>query len=342
MNKRVLKLIIFILLLSAIFGGTALAKEISLNINGTHLPVYTLQKAGNDNENFIILILGDGYTDTEQEKFLEDVLICSDTLLKTEPFASYSDKINVYAVSVISEESGISAYEGMQKNTYFGLLHWGNIVSLSEVGETRANRIKQELEKNYLDSGAAIGTTHILSNTSYRFGTSTTAAYSYSSMPENDRSGSAFVHETAHGIGRIRDEYGLPKDGVNTSSTGNLDTVPWKKMFGFRKVGVSYNDYGSNIYVPALQCNMRNEAYLDFCEVCHMELVKYMNMPDYTQVPLEHYVANPVLTIEHGIEAVNDKEYNKYHVINGNLKKTNKHDLELRTIVQNFTTDESD
>lgn len=85
------------------FGVAASAADGgSICVGEERLPVYTLQKSGNDNENFVILLLGDGYTEPEQETFLESMAHRGKTLLATEPFCSYSDKINIYIVPSVS------------------------------------------------------------------------------------------------------------------------------------------------------------------------------------------------------------------------------------------------
>lgn len=38
----------------------------------TTFPVQVIQKTGDDNENFVILIMGDGYTADQQDQFLAD------------------------------------------------------------------------------------------------------------------------------------------------------------------------------------------------------------------------------------------------------------------------------
>ena len=38
----------------------------------TTFPVYTLHKSGSDRENFVIVIMGDGYTASQREQFVED------------------------------------------------------------------------------------------------------------------------------------------------------------------------------------------------------------------------------------------------------------------------------
>lgn len=310
-----------------------------ITVNGEDLPVYVLQKAGNDNESFVILLFGDGYAAGEQEKFLADITSRSEAFLKTEPFRTYADQINIYAISTVSKESGVSEKYGTTKDTYFSVCHWGNIVSFTGDGENSARAIKTAMENNYLDDGATVGTIHIISNTEYVFGTSTSALFSFSSGAAAESGGEAMIHEIAHSIGRLKDEYGRIYDGVNASKSSSTEDIVWRKLLGFRGVGITQNGNDPEGYIPSASCIMRDQYSGQFCEVCRIELATRLNSWYYTQRPVDYYVANPDITIEHSNTAVGS-EYEKARVSNGNLIKANGKNLELRTVIQNFTNKE--
>ncbi len=54
-----------------------------------------------------ILILGDGYTKQDMDKFRKDAKHFAETLLNTSPFKEHKKDFNVRAIEVVSEESGI-------------------------------------------------------------------------------------------------------------------------------------------------------------------------------------------------------------------------------------------
>lgn len=349
-KKHITKIIVAALAILMSLALTAVAEEINgyINANGDLLPVYTLQKAGNDNENFVILLLGDGYTESEQDKLLEDLSVRGKAIIAKEPFRTYSDSINIYTVGTVSKESGVSIKENNKKkivDTYFSIMNEGNIASFSGTGETKARAIIKAFEENFLDYGANIGTVHIVSNAKHRFGTSTSNMFSFSSMTDECSGGQAVIHEIAHSIGRLKDEYGRIYAGVNTSKTNNPESVPWTKMLGFRGMGITINDNQNpdnpTGYIPSKQCIMLSVDYNDeFCEVCKLELAKRLNSVNYIQTPAKYYVANPDFTLEHNYNTF-WPEYNRtYRIINGNLIKANGKELELRTIVQNLTEEE--
>lgn len=315
----------------------SVASAADLSVNGENLPVYTLQKAGNDNENFVILILGDGYMASEQEKFVEAASSRSAALLATEPFRTYSDKINIYAVGTVSADTNVSA-DGYERDTYFSLYHSGNYIMFQNGGDQKAYAIRNVMEKDYLDSGAVVGTIHFLLNSQERFGMSSSRLFSFSSTSSNL---GAFIHELSHSIGRLKDEYGALKDGVNSSASENVDELPWSKMFGFREIGYTHNENGSAGYIPSLSCIMQSvDSYSEFCEVCKSELAKWLNSYLYMQSSARYYVANPDITLEHPINMARGEYKKKYQIINGNLLKAQNKSLEFRTVVQNLVNEE--
>lgn len=87
----------------------------------TIFPVHVIHKTGDDKENFVIVIMGDGYTADEQDKFLQDAKKKAQGMLRWSPYKEYSDHINIYAVQAVSNESGISVYGGKNADTYFML-----------------------------------------------------------------------------------------------------------------------------------------------------------------------------------------------------------------------------
>ena len=74
---------------------------------------------GNTAESCIdLVIVGEGYTATEQESFFAKAKAASDEILKYAPFSDYRDRFNVRAVALTSPESGVSIpHAGMWKQT---------------------------------------------------------------------------------------------------------------------------------------------------------------------------------------------------------------------------------
>ena len=69
------------------------------------IPVYTIQKTRSDTENIVMLICGEGYTKSQQQKFINDVKKVWTGAMQYEPYRSYADRFNVYALCTASESS---------------------------------------------------------------------------------------------------------------------------------------------------------------------------------------------------------------------------------------------
>ena len=71
-------------------------------------PLITIQEKGDPAAKVDFLILGDGYTAEEREKFEADARRLVEKLFATEPFRSRRDDFNVWAICPPASESGIS------------------------------------------------------------------------------------------------------------------------------------------------------------------------------------------------------------------------------------------
>ena len=84
---------------------------------------------GPSNVKVDIVILGDGYSKSEMEKFRNDVKRLSDVLLNNEPFNSRKNDINIRAIETLSEESGVNKpHPGIFKRTPLSV-HYGSFDS---------------------------------------------------------------------------------------------------------------------------------------------------------------------------------------------------------------------
>lgn len=111
----------------------------------------------------MIVIMGEGYTQEQQEQFLKDATAKAQGLLKWSPYKEYSDRINIYAVQTVSNETGVGVMYGESNpDTYFHVQAFGKSCYFAKDGEDKARALRAELESRYLDTGAAVGTIHII------------------------------------------------------------------------------------------------------------------------------------------------------------------------------------
>lgn len=304
----------------------------------TTFPVHVIHKAGDDKENFVIVIMGDGYTAEEQDKFLRDAAEKARGMLTWSPYKEYSDRINIYAVQAVSNESGISEYGGKSVDTYFHVAAYGKALGFTSGGTDKAKALRAELEECYLDAGANVGTIHVLCNSEGSFGASQNSLFSFSANSEDNQNGTVMAHEIAHSIGGLGDEYERYTNKPNTSDTTNPETIKWAKMLGFRGIGVTQAGT-ETAFAPSRECMMRWLGQ-PFCEVCKMELARNLNNTDYVSRPAAIYVADPENSIPHSKTGTLDRDSEKYRISEKNITKANNWDLEFRTVVQNMVNRE--
>src|ERR1700742_3623863 len=90
--------------------------------------VVPLQVTGPPANRFNLVIAGDGYTEAEQAKFMQQVDKHLNIMWSIEPYKSYRNYINVYAIKIISGESGIDCDPNLtspRKDTPLSMGFWG-------------------------------------------------------------------------------------------------------------------------------------------------------------------------------------------------------------------------
>ena len=355
----------------------------TLTSQGTTFPVHTIKKNVDDNEAMVVLIMGDGFKSDQQEKFLEAAKVRAEALLRVEPYRSYANNINIYAMEVVSNEEGVSM-TGSPVDTYLGVLQYNDRDakfrssqsdgSADESGnskyEARAAELKEQVEKNVLTSSTtynpSVNFVHIVSNKDYYFGQSQNyGTYSFSSLSDSSfPTGSTFVHELSHSVGKLADEYSYSLSGKHNIDDYNgktESTIRWSKLIGFHGTYIfqgTENGTGvATAAVPQNYCIMKNNGYYTywwewasgigvdaFCEVCKLELAKKIMGFNQVSNTSSLYVALPEITIEHNRNygglfqldnyRIRDYKDNGYEQ-NDIASKANGKEIEFRTVVQN-------
>ena len=72
------------------------------------IPVWAVVKSGEPVDKVDLLLLGDGYTAAEMEKWHRDAKRLADTLFAASPFREHRAQFNVWAADTPSEDSGVS------------------------------------------------------------------------------------------------------------------------------------------------------------------------------------------------------------------------------------------
>ena len=107
----------------------------SKKYESTTIPIQVIQKTRSDNENMVVVICGEGYTKGQQRQFVADARRLWEGAMQYEPYKTYKDRFNVYALCTASDKTyrDQSGYD----STFFDVL--GENISVN--GSTWKNHI---------------------------------------------------------------------------------------------------------------------------------------------------------------------------------------------------------
>ncbi|MFE2727171.1 M64 family metallopeptidase [Kitasatospora sp. NPDC059327] len=174
--------------------------------DGTVTPV--VRNGGTDSK-LDVVVIGDGYTAAEQEKFLTDAAAKWQEITAVEPYTTYRALFNVWAVQAVSAQSGVSGDpdRATVRQTALGSYFWCEdverllCVDTAAVDRYAAKAPQADLVLVVANSAkyGGAGYNDVVSPLGYS-GIATVSG-------GNDRSGQVAVHETGHSLGLLADEY---------------------------------------------------------------------------------------------------------------------------------------
>jgi len=290
MKKILQKLFLFALISQALSSEKTSAQIV--------VGVDTLINHGNKNNRINLVFLGDGYTSSQQSQFNSDVLTIVNKLFITAPFNRYQNFFNVYAIHVVSAESGADhphtasdcasanpQVPATTVNTALGatfdyggihrLLYCTNITNITSILNSYTP---------FFDKGM------IVVNSPYYGGSG--GIYPTCSVEAN--SAEIMIHELGHSFAALGDEYGGTSCGgtekPNCTTETNASLVKWKSWFpngipiptppgtNCSSIGLylGANYCNTTWYRPKCNCKM-NQLNNPFCEVCAQELIYCIN-----------------------------------------------------------------
>lgn len=207
--------------------------------------VETLLSHGDPASKVDIAIVGDGYPDREYAKFIADAKRASDYLFSVEPFRRRMRDFNVHAVFSPSAASGVTdPYSGVRKDTPLRCTYGSGEAERSlYVGDHYALREAA--------ASAPYDFLLVLAN-SRRYGGS--AHFGGPAVAAIDSAFSKYlvVHEFAHVIGGLADEYYVPAAG-GPVYTGNVE--PWNPNVTIAPEQAKWRDPASGAAAQPLSWN---------------------------------------------------------------------------------------
>ncbi len=253
--------------------------------------IYGTRKSNNTLD---IVILPEGYTKEEMEKFHKDTKKNIDAFFEVEPFKSNKEKINFWIVDAISEESGTdipgdNIWKNTILNSSFYTFDVERYLTTSDIKSVRDIAAYVPYDQIY-----------ILVNTE-KYGGG--GIYNYYNLCASDcyQSARIFTHEFGHAFAALADEY---QYGFETAEElYDMSVEPWQanitNLSDFDKKwknltekntpiptpnkfkdkigafeGAGYVKKG--IYRPAYNCKMRSNSVNEFCPVCYDTVLKML------------------------------------------------------------------
>lgn len=276
------------------------------------IPIYTIQKTRSDTENMVILICGEGYTKSQQQKFINDAKKVWEGAIQYEPYRSYADRFNVYALCTASESSfnnnGSTFFDVVIDKKVGPMISvnkssWKNHIFERCIGPAFIEQIHDAHIPNKTDPDtfiwdddemyspfyyvhSYINQFALLVNTSQDFGGShrnyKRGIHYFITPADNNRAQKSFAHELGHGLLELGDEYmtvaaeSTDYTSLNVAYNHNPEQVKWKKLLGFRKTFTCNTHPSYTAYNSSWECLMRDTSY-QFCEVCKLQGYKRMS-----------------------------------------------------------------
>jgi len=263
-------------------------KPVSVSVTKTYY-------AGDPSVNVDLAFIAEGYKADEMGKFRDDVKRMADFLFNEPPFNEYRNRINIWAIEAVSQESGTDIpgekiYINTALNSGFYTFDVDRYLTTQDI----------KVVNDYAASVPHDNIIVLINSSKYGGG----GVYNYYSGTTVDHPNSpqVFIHEFGHGFAGLADEYYTSE--VAYEEFYPLDVEPWepnittlvdfnskwKKMIPkevpqptppdkeYNNViglfeGGGYSAKG--IYRPESECRMKNNSKKGFCSVC-MEAVKKM------------------------------------------------------------------
>jgi hypothetical protein len=253
----------------------------------------TLHYKGGTDSLVNVVILADGYTRFERDKFKADVQRIYQSFIATTPFKEYQNFYNVFGLFVPSLESGVNHPQTSEDNdcksvpvltakNFFGSTFDYAGVHRLLVAPNTANAY--DVLADYLpEFDIAV----VVANTAYHGGSGGKIA----TISATPYAGEIFIHELGHSFAGLCDEYAYAgstaSEKPNCTQITDRDSIPWNawidkttpvptpQLVQYQdKVGLfeGANYHAKDWYRPKMDCKMNNLGQ-PFCPVCRQELV---------------------------------------------------------------------
>jgi hypothetical protein len=246
--------------------------------------IVSLLNNGPNSGKIVITIMGDGFTATEQDAFIAAATKVKDSIVSTYPFSFFSDRFNIYAIKVISNESGAASHPSNLIDNYFG----------STFNYDGVNHHLLALSNEHLVSGlllqVALGLNFPVVLVNHNdFGGSGRRDFWGNPMPAvsslNSSMSAIITHELGHSFGLADEYFGAVKfEAPNVTDRGLPLINKWRHWIdlenppdyiGIEGIGIYPFADDPSWFHPHRMCKM-SSIHQPFCRVCSSHLTERM------------------------------------------------------------------
>jgi hypothetical protein len=289
--------------------------------------VENIKYSGADDKRINLIVLSEGYQESELNDFITDATNFSTSMFGQSPFKEYADYFNVYAIKVPSNESGADhprtgaaadetnfPIPTTSVDTYFNAtfdafgyhryLYYG--IDYANAASAEA-KIRSVLTDNFPSYDVAL----ILVNTPYYGGTGGEFPIASSGADGIETA----IHELGHSLFNLKDEYYggdvYVGEAINMTQENDPTLVKWKNWLGINNIGI-YPHSGTPIattwYKPQSgnKCKMET-LYIPFCSVCKEGIIEKIHdlvSPIDSYLPNNNTIENPSLPLDFELDLI--------------------------------------
>lgn len=253
----------------------------ALSATAQTFPIQTIVDHGNIDKRINILIFGDGYLNSEMDKFQLDAENVVDQLLIESPYKEYANFFNAIIIKVPSNETGTDhpatatdvsepVFPKEIKDTYFNTTFDGANIHRLVITAGSAS-VYSVAATNFPSYDQIL---MIVNSTEY--GGSGGAIATFSTHFSSAEIG---IHEMGHSFAELADEYWAgdqyANEKPNMTADDDPNTVKWKNWLNTNNIGIyPYGASGSpsTWFRPHQSCKMR-QLGVPFCSVCREQTI---------------------------------------------------------------------
>ncbi|MCK4662815.1 MAG: peptidase M64 [Bacteroidales bacterium] len=256
-----------------------------------------IHDSGNPSVKVDIVLLAEGYTSDEMDKFRKDVTELTEYFFKAQPFDEYKNKFNIWLIESDSKESGTdipakSIWKNTVLNSSFYTFDMERYISIYDYKTVRdiASLVPYDI-------------IYVIVNTDKYGGGGIYNHYNICTS-NNKYSNNVFVHEFGHGFAGLADEYYTSSVAYNNFF--NLEIEPWQpnittlvnfenkwnnmldknvpvptpELLIYKNIIGVYEGGGyiaKGVYRPFINCRMNSNTAKGFCPVCKKSIIKMID-----------------------------------------------------------------